>query len=182
MLISVFVLLLNFAKFISSEEEDLIYVSNGDDKFLMGSTYQLRHLLEKELKFVEDLRLYHEFLKEEITRVETFLNATYSENFKTENFKNLEEYVSHPINAYGIIKRTNQGNIGNLKLDSNSICDTLDSLKNFTKISPTANDHFTAASSLALLQVSNFSNYSTNLLKSYHFISNRNHTTLTQLL
>ena len=155
MLISVFVLLLNYAKFISSEEEDLIYVSNGDDKFLMGSTHQLKYLLEKELKFVEDLRVYQKFLREEIARVETFLNATYTEDFKTEYFKNLEDYVSHPINAYGIIKRTNQGNIGNLKLDSNSICDTIDSLKNFTKISPTANDLFTAASSLALLQVSN---------------------------
>ena len=153
MLISVFVVMLNFANFISGEEEHF-FVSNGDDKFLMGSTHQLKYLLEKELKFVEDLRLYHEFLREEITRVETFLHTTYSEDFKTENFKNLEEYVSHPINAYGIIKRTNLGNIGNLKLDSNSVCDTVESLKNFTKISPTHNDHFTAASSLALLQVS----------------------------
>ena len=129
------------------------HISSGDDLFLMGSTYQMQQLLQNEIEFVQELKIYLKKLKEEFNRIEHFLNITYTKDFSAETLGNLEEYVSHPINAYGVIKRTNYKHLNQLNLNNNTICDNIQALKNLTKNNPTEEDHYSAASSLALLQV-----------------------------
>ena len=62
-------------------------------------------------------------------------------------------YISHPINAYGVIKRMldeEMINFGNPEFIRNH-----ENLKNLTKVDlPTIDDFYTASSSLALLQES----------------------------
>ena len=129
------------------------HISSGDDLFLMGSTYQMQQLLQNEIEFVQELKIYLKKLKEEFNRIEHFLNITYTKDFSADTLGNLEKYVSHPINAYGVIKRTNYKNLNQLNLNNNTICDNIQALKNLTKNNPTEEDHYSAASSLALLQV-----------------------------
>ena len=119
-----------------------------DENFWIGSTYQMKKLLQKELIFHQNLKIYLKLLQEEVTNINTFLDKSYSKDYNFENLSNkLEEYVSHPINSFGIISRTN---MNNLKL-SNTICEKLQKLKEIDR--PNEMDYFSAAKSVALLQV-----------------------------
>ena len=99
--------------------------------------------------------MYLQVLQDEINRVEKFISTTYPNDFNENTVGDLENYVSHPINAYGVIKRTNQGNLAKLKLDPNSVSDKIEKIKNLDliKFSPDEQDHYSATESIALIQV-----------------------------
>ena len=126
----------------------------------MGSTYQLKEKLKQEINFLKELKSYLKLLKKEVTYVEKFLNNNYydTEDVDIENLESdtiLEEYVSNPINAFGIIKRTHEKNLDQLNLESNSSksCKVNSILTEFIKDAPEIQDFYAATESIALIQV-----------------------------
>ena len=135
--------------------------SIGDEKYFMGSTHQMTHLLAKELNLVNSLRLYQNILQNELKNIEEFLNLNYPKDaFNEASVGDLVDYVSNPINAFGIIKRTQYGNWEELINQHNVFRDQVQNFNNlsdFKDVAPTLNvDYYSATLSIALLQVSNF--------------------------
>ena len=135
--------------------------SIGDEKYFMGSTHQMTHLLAKELNLVKSLRSYRNILQNELKNIEKFLNLHYpKDTFNEASVGDLVDYVSNPINAFGIIKRTQYGNWHDLITQHNVFRDQVQAFQNlsdFKDVAPTNNeDYYSATLSIALLQVSNF--------------------------
>ena len=126
----------------------------GDNRYLMGSTYEMHKLLKSEFEFVQDLKSYLKLLQDQVLKVETFMNLNnYTDDFNEKNFGDLKKYVEHPINAYGVIFRTSQKQRQILDLQNNQICSHIEKLKNLTENFPTTWDLQSASGSVALLQV-----------------------------
>ena len=64
----------------------------------------------------------------------------------------LEDYVSNPINAFGIIKRTHKNSLDQLNLESN-LYKVNRNLTEFIKDAPASQDFYAATESIALIQV-----------------------------
>ena len=120
----------------------------------MGSTYEMHKLLKSEIEFVQDLKSYLKLLQDQVSKVETFMKLNnYTDDFNEENLGDLEKYVQHPINAYGVIFRTSLKQREILDLQNNQICSHTEKLKNRTENFPTTWDLQSASGSVALLQV-----------------------------
>ena len=69
----------------------------------------------------------------------------------------LEDYVSNPINAFGIIKRTHKESLKKLNLESSNSIINLQkanrSLMEFINDAPAVEDFYAATESIALIQV-----------------------------
>ena len=127
----------------------------------MGSTHQMTHLLSKELDLVKSLRSYQNILQNELKNIERFLDSNYpKDTFNEASVGDLVDYVSNPINSFGIIKRTQYGNWHELITQHNVFRDQVqhfNNLSDFENVAPTNNeDYYSATLSIALLQVSNF--------------------------
>ena len=133
---------------------------SGDGKYIMASTHEIQKLLISEFEFAEDLKSYLKLLQDQVSKVETFIKLNnYTDNFNKENLGDLNNYVIHPINAYGVILRTSLKQRQILDLNNNQICHHTENLKNLTENFPTTQDLQSASGSIALLQVVKFSNY-----------------------
>ena len=131
------------------------FVSIGDKKHVMGSTHELTLLLKRELDFVNDLKNYVKLLQDEIKQVETFLKTTYpDDSISHETITNVQDYASHPINAYGVVKRNTQLGKENLFQNSELILDKISALKEHANDTANDDDLYTGADAIALLQVS----------------------------
>ena len=122
----------------------------------MSSTFQITELFKHEQKFIGELKSYLTELRSEVSNIEEFLTKNYASN-SIENVENPEEYISHPINALGVVRRTGVDNIQHLimlKNNENPIDAKRQSLKNMTKLAPSMNDYVAAVQSIALLQES----------------------------
>ena len=123
----------------------------------MGSTHEMHKLLKSEFEFVQDLKTYLKLLQDQVSKVETFMKLNnYTEEFNEENLGDLEKYVAHPINAYGVIFRTSLKQRKILDLQNDQICSHTEKLKNRTENFPTTWDLQSASGSIALLQVITF--------------------------
>ena len=121
---------------------------------MMASTHEMHKLLKSELGFVQDLKSYLKLLQDQVSKVETFMKLNnYTDDFNKENLGDLEKYVTHPINAYGVILRTSQKQRQILDLQNNQICNLTEKLKNHAENFPTTWDLQSASGSVALLQV-----------------------------
>ena len=128
----------------------------SDEVNLMSSTFQITELFKHEQKFIGELKSYLTELRSEVSNIEEFLTKNYASN-SIENVENPEEYISHPINALGVVRRTGVDNIQHLKMlknNENPIDAKRQSLKNMTKLAPSMNDYVAAVQSIALLQES----------------------------
>lgn len=128
----------------------------SDEVNLMSSTFQITELFKHEQKFIGELKSYLTELRSEVSNIEEFLTKNYASN-SIENVENPEEYISHPINALGVVRRTGVDNIQHLKMlknNENPIDTKRQSLKNMTKLAPSMNDYVAAVQSIALLQES----------------------------
>ena len=130
---------------------------SSDNVNLMSSTYQITELFKHEQKFIHELKSYLFELKSEVANIEEFLAKNYASN-DIENVENQEEYISHPINALGVVRRTCVDNIQHLKVLKNGHTNPIETrrkrLKAMTKLAPSMNDYVVAAQSIALLQES----------------------------
>ena len=128
---------------------------------MMGSTHEMHKLLKSEFEFVQDLKSYLKLLQDQVSKVETFMKLNnYTEDFNEENLGDLEKYVAHPINAYGVIFRTSLKQRKILDLQNDRICSHTEKLKNRTENFPTTWDLQSASGSIALLQVITFFKFS----------------------
>ena len=128
----------------------------SDEVNLISSTFQITELFKHEQKFIGELKSYLTELRSEVSNIEEFLTKNYASN-SIENVENPEEYISHPINALGVVRRTGVDNIQHLKMlknNENPIDAKRQSLKNMTKLAPSMNDYVAAVQSIALLQES----------------------------
>ena len=128
----------------------------SDEVNLMSSTFQITELFKHEQKFIGELKSYLTELRSEVSNIEEFLTKNYASN-SIENVENPEEYISHPINALGVVRRTGVDNIQHLKMlknNENPIDTKRQLLKNMTKLAPSMNDYVAAVQSIALLQES----------------------------
>ena len=128
----------------------------SDEVNLISSTFQITELFKHEQKFIGELKSYLTELRSEVSNIEEFLTKNYASN-SIENVENPEEYISHPINALGVVRRTGVDNIQHLKMlknNENPIDTKRQSLKNMTKLAPSMNDYVAAVQSIALLQES----------------------------
>ena len=135
-----------------------VNIIHADNQHIMGSTYQIKEKLKQEINFLKELKSYLKLLKEKVTHVEKFLNDNYydTEDVDIENLENdtiLEDYVSNPINAFGIIKRTHEKNLDQLNLESNISSKVNSNLTEFIKDAPEIQDFYAATESIALIQV-----------------------------
>ena len=121
----------------------------------MSSTYQLKELLKTETEVLRKLKEYASNSKYQDKVIEDFIEK----NYKNEDFTDLisdndfEAYVSHPINAFGIIQRTIEANIQVL-LQNSSVNSMNESILKSIKYFPLNEEYATACSSIALIQES----------------------------
>ena len=131
------------------------FVTPGDKRHVMGSTHELTLLLERELNFVNNLKTYVKLLQDEIKQVATFLKTTYpDDSISRESITNVQNYASHPINAYGVVKRNTKLGQENLFKNSELILNKISDLKEHSSHTANDDDWYTGADAIALLQVS----------------------------
>ncbi len=87
-----------------TEREKNMFADEGDHENVISSTHQLRELLENEIRFVNNLRDYLSVLKKEVHFVQDYLNSEY--NHDLNQISDLEGYISNPLNAFGVVKRS----------------------------------------------------------------------------
>jgi hypothetical protein len=128
-------------------------VTEGNNLHLMSSTFQLSKLFNSEVQFVSELKTYLALLKAETAKISAFVDKNYG-HFEPKGIGDVEEYISHPVNAFGVIKRTYVAfSKGQLNFDPSVMTSKINSLKDLSANFPTKEDYSTACSSLALLQV-----------------------------
>ena len=72
--------------FCQSIENQSVAASKGDNLHVISSTFQLQELLRKEVKMVQELKKYFALLREEMDKVENYLNRNYhSDNLLPRN-------------------------------------------------------------------------------------------------
>lgn len=125
----------------------------------MGSTFQMKEKLKQEINFLKELKFYLQLLKKEVTHVENFINNNYNDqDIENLDVDILEDYVSNPINAFGIIKRTHKESLKKLNLESSNSIINLQkanrSLMEFINDAPAVEDFYAATESIALIQES----------------------------
>ncbi len=82
-------------------------VTEGDSKDIFSSTYQMQKLLSAELELALLLKQHLKELTQDDNEVITnFLEQNYGANRTFNPTSNLESYVAHPVNSFGIVKRT----------------------------------------------------------------------------
>jgi hypothetical protein len=132
-----------------------IKVTKGNNlEYLMSSTFQLSKLFNSEVQFVAELKAYLTLLKDETTKISAFVDKNYGLFEEPKGIEDVEAYISHPVNAFGMIKRTSVAFIkGQLNFDPSSvIMSKMNTLKELSDKFPTKKDYSMACHSLALLK------------------------------
>ena len=116
------------------------------------SIHSLELLVKDEREILNDLDKYVEALEDHAKQVQEYIDAHYS-NFDPGD--DVETYVSNPLNAFGVVKRTSYDYINTLLpiLNNQTLVDLHEKLINISsnKI-PTINDYYESCSSMALIQ------------------------------
>ena len=119
---------------------------------IQTSTFLLQRLLEDDLEFIDDLNNYVAALEHHAKQVREYINELYSNHDPGDD---LEKYVSNPLNAFGVIKRTSYDLINNLLtiLNNQTWKELEEKLINDSSAKfPTMKDYYETCSSTALIQ------------------------------
>ena len=143
----IFILIL---KICTAESRITADVTPGNNEALMLSTHQLTELLKTEVEFAQELQAYLGLLQDEVRKVQGFIDTNYSDAFR--KLSDFEKYASNPINAFGVMKRMNQGYLEGFW--NESIDKKRQQIKKLLTHSPPFEDYLVTASSLALIQES----------------------------
>ncbi|KAH8296520.1 hypothetical protein KR054_007435, partial [Drosophila jambulina] len=80
---------------------------NNEGKLLYSSSIAgLLKLLELEKSFIENMKIYTNKLAEKVTNLQAFIDSI--EYKANETFEDREKYVSNPLNAFSLVRRTHQ--------------------------------------------------------------------------
>lgn len=113
--------------------------TQGNDLNIFASTFQMQSLLKAEIDFMKSIQ-NSVFLSDE-NQVQFYQDYYHHQQNHFENVSSVENYVSHPINAFGIISRTTQAKV----LFGNDVT-------NLTNIFPSESDFISVCSALILIQ------------------------------
>ena len=132
----------------------MIFVQCYDERMtdIQSSVYSLEQLLKDELEFKADLDIYIEALDLTAKQVKEYLDDLYS-NYDPGD--DLEAYVSNPLNAFALVKRTSFDFINRLLpiLENKDLSDLHAKLLNDSNTKfPTIQDYYESCSSTALIQ------------------------------
>ena len=116
------------------------------------STYLLKNLLSKELRFIDALKAYVNEVEEQAINVRQYSKTVYSHGKLN---KNKEEHNEiNPLNAFGLIKRTSLDFIYNLKpiLYRKHLLNHHQKIYDHTSTMPSVNEYHETCLNIALLQ------------------------------
>ena len=130
----------------------LISACHCDNQDFYSSTFEMGRLFKAEIEFVETMKEYAETNQILATEIREFVAKFYS-NFNSD--PNTETYVSNPLNALGVLKRTgydySKGLRQLIEQNQNST-KVLSKLRNMSAIFPDAFAYADACSGVSLLQ------------------------------
>ena len=118
-------------------------VTQGDTSDIFSSTFQMQALLQAEIEF------YNASSNEE-PELQELIQSIYND-FVVPN--NLEEYVSHPFNSFGIVSRTMQ--IKKFFTDNPEFQERYPEIVQRIRIFPPIKDYISVCSAIALIQETN---------------------------